>query len=439
MTHHRQKRLVLVASLTLSALLAGCLVGGLVTWRRSQEQLRDPDFLRSQLELLDPGSEGPANGPPKALIRVGTAQSKSVQPQRSIVGRLIEVQKVTIASEVTGKIVEMQVEEGTAVFTGKTLLAQIDDVWSQWALVRGQALYAATDARLRHERAELERYRKLRGKNAITDSELEAKRAIVLELQAKLAETEAAVREEQERQKRSKIYPSFDGVVVAKHAELGGHVVPGTPIVDVVSRGWVDALLMVPESVVNRIRVGGTLAIRVDPLGEEAAGTVVSVTPYGPSASRTFPVRVRLDDQGGKLKVGMSVTAAVATGPQREALVVPKDAVLVRPDGSTLWVAVRDEGRGSDVAYPLPVTLTVRLEDEYAVEPETDQGRELLGDGATVVIEGAERLVRGQEVTWEEAAPKTQNTLGRTRVQGSGSGVQEFASKRPPRVLSPEP
>ena len=103
--------------------------------------------------------------------------------------------------------------------------------------------------------------------------------------------------------------------MVAKHAELGGHVSPGTPIVDIVSRGQVDARLMVPESVINLIRVDQALPIRVDPLGEEVRGKVVSVTPYGPTASRTFPVRVRLDDQEGRLKVGMSVTAMIATGP----------------------------------------------------------------------------------------------------------------------------
>ena len=422
MTFDGQKQFVLVASLGLSALLAGCFLGGMVMWHRSQEELRDPEFLRRQLELVDPASDGPANGPPKALIRVGTAERKCVQPQRSIIGRLVEVQKVTIASEVTGKIVAMPVEEGTAVVASETLLARIDDVWSRLALARSQSQVACTDVRLRHELSELKRYQELSRGNAISESELEAKRVLVLELQANLAEAKAAVQEEQERQERSEIRASFDGVVVAKHAELGGHVVPGTPIVDIVSRGRVDALLMVPESVVNRIEVGGTLPIYVDPLDQEEAGTVVSVTPYGPSASRTFPVRVRLDDQGGRLKVGMSVTALVATGPEREALVVPKDAVLVRPDGSTLWVAVRDEDRGSDVVYPLPVTLTVRLEDEYAVEPETDQGRELLGHGATVVIEGAERLVRGQEVTWGETTPTLRKTAGRSATPSKVAG-----------------
>src|SRR4030042_1744313 len=117
---------------------------------------------------------------------------------------------------------------------------------------------------------------------------------------------------------------------------------------------------MVPESVINLIGVDQILPIRVDPLGEEVRGKVVSLTPYGPAASRTFPVRVRLDDQQGRLKVGMSVTAMIATGPEREALVVSKDAVLVRPDGSTVWVAVlRGEGEAAEV-QPVAVTIGVR-------------------------------------------------------------------------------
>ena len=48
------------------------------------------------------------------------------------------------------------------------------------------------------------------------------------------------------------------------------------------------AFLMVPESVVNLIRVGQEMRIRIDALDEQFTGTVVSITPYGPTASRTF-------------------------------------------------------------------------------------------------------------------------------------------------------
>jgi RND family efflux transporter MFP subunit len=327
---------------------------------------------------------------------VRVAERKTVQPQRPIIGRLVEVRKVTVASEVIGKILDLPVEEGTPVVAGKTVLAQIDDVWSRLALNRCKAQAASTEAKLRYEQGELDRYQQL--KDTLSQSELDSKQATVDEFQASLSVCQAAVEEETVRIERSTILAPFDGTVVAKHAELGGHVSPGDPIVDVVSRGQVDAMLMVPESVINLIRLDQELAIRVDPLEEEVLGTVVSVTPYGPSASRTFPVRVRLDDQGGRLKVGMSVTASIAVGAEREALVVSKDAVLVRPDGSTVWVALPGGEPQAGEVQPVPVTISARMPEEYAVEPETLRGRELLVAGARVVVEGAERLMPGQQV-----------------------------------------
>jgi RND family efflux transporter MFP subunit len=351
---------------------------------------------------------------------VSVAKRKTIQPQRSIVGRLTEVRKVTVASEVTGKIIEMPVEVGTPVVE-KTLLAQVDDIWPDLARRQNRARVDSTKAQLDYELLELERHQQLASENAISQSELESKQAKVTELRGTLAETEAAVEEQTERIARSRIVAPFDGTVVAKHVELGGHVSQGTPIVDIVSRGEVDALLMVPESVINLIRVDQQLQIRIDALAEQVSGTVVSVTPYGPTASRTFPVRVRLDDQDGRLKVGMSVTALIPTGPRREALVVSRDAVLVRPDGSTVWVAVPNDKQlmrtsldgqndhptarfperlatSTAEVLPVPVVISVRMPEEYAVEPETEAGRKMLKAGTSVVIEGAERLMPNQQV-----------------------------------------
>jgi RND family efflux transporter MFP subunit len=418
----RQRQRVLVASLSLTALLAGGIVGGLAVWGRSSRQLGDPEFLRAQLARVSEQEGGGPAGPPPALVRVDVVQRKTVQPQRAIVGRLVEVRKATVASEVTGKIVDMPVEEGTEVVGGETLLAQVDDVWGQLALKRSRAQVASTEAKLRYELLELDRSRELRDRNALSRSEFEAREATVAELQARLDEAKAAVEEESERVLRSAIIAPFDGTVVAKLAEVGQHVAPGTPLVEIVSRGEVDARLMVPESAVNLIHLDQLLPIRIDPLGEEARGQVVSVTPYGPMASRTFPVRVRLDDQDGRLKVGMSVTAMVGVGPPREALVVTKDAVLVRPDGSTIWVTVSDGAAAQAEVQPVPVTITARMPDEYAVEPETDPGRDLLREGTSVVIEGAERLTPGQQVRIVTLEAGLRATAGRP---GAALGRQE--------------
>jgi RND family efflux transporter MFP subunit len=397
MNESRQKWLVLLASVALTTLLAGAFGGAWIAERTSRERLQNADFLRQQLDRVDAESSGQRTGPAPALIRVSSAERKTVQPENSIIGRLIEVRKVTVASEVTGKIVEMPIEVGESVVANQTVLARVDDIWPRLAVDRMRAQAESIEAQLQYLQVELQRSEQLSERAAITDSELEARRTAVKESQARLAEAQAGLEEEGERILRSTILAPFDGVVVEKLAELGGHLSAGTPIVEIVSSGQVDARLMVPESAINRIELGQSLPILVDPLGEEFEGTVVSVTPYGPSASRTFPVRVRLDDQQGRLKIGMSVTARVAVGAPREALVVSRDAVLVRPDEATVWIT-QSCGDSEITAEPVPVTITARMRDLYAIEPETDKGREQLTEGTTVVIEGAERLTPGQPV-----------------------------------------
>ncbi len=400
MTESRQKWFALLAAVGLTALLVGVFVGAWGSWRTSQDRWADADLLQQQLERVSSQNDAAPSGPEPALIRVRVAEHKVVQPENPIIGRLVEVRRVTVASEVTGKILEMPVEIGSPVIGGQTVLARVDDIWPQLAVQRMQAQVASIDAHLSYLMVELQRSELLSERAATTDSELEERRSAVAESQARRAEAQAALEEESERISRSVILAPFDGTVVEKHAELGGHLSPGTPIVDIVSRGQVDALLMVPETVINEVYLEQPLTIVIDPLGEQAQGTVVSVTPYGPAASRTFPVRVRLDDQDGRLKVGMSVTARITIGPPREALVVPSDAVLIRPDEATVWVTLPADSTAESerLVEPVPVTITARMRDEYAVEPETDRGRQILIEGTQVVIEGAERLTPGQPV-----------------------------------------
>lgn len=393
----RQRQFLLIGSLSLTALLLGAFAGTAVVSRITRQQMQDAEFLRQRLKEVSQ-DETPKKAAAVPSVRVALAEEKTVQPQRPIVGRLVEVRKVTVPSEVSGQIIDLPVEEGAPVTGGQTVLARVDDLWRRLAAEQCRAQIASLEAQLEYESAELRRYENLIRTDAASQSDYESKRATVADLKAKVKEAETRLEEESERQKRSVIVAPFDGAVVAKQTELGAYVSPGSPIVDIVSRGQVDAQLMVPESMINFLKIDQLLTIRIDPLGDEAPGKVISITPYGPTASRTFPVRVRLDDQAGRLKSGMSVTAMIATGAKRKALVVSRDAVLVRPDDSTVWVAQAGKEGNAIEVQPVPVQITAQMSHEYAVESETGLGRTLLIPGARVVIEGAERLVPGQEV-----------------------------------------
>ncbi len=394
-----QHRLMTWIAALLTTLLFGAAMGWFGVQRYYGTRLADAGFLQERLKAVA-GDANPGESPEQApvLVRIGTAELKSVHPTRRLVGRLMEVRKVTLQSEVTGKVIAMPVDEGTAVVAGETLIAQIDDVWARLAKDQIAAEMASIRAKLTFEETELEKYKQLFTKKVATESEVEQRQAMVDQYTADIEEAHARLNEAEERIARLMIYAPFDGTVVAKRAELGQLLVPGTPVVDIISRGRIDARLMVPESCIERIRVGDSLPIHVDPLDEEFTGEVVLLVPYGPTASRTFPVRISLDDQQGRLKAGMSVSTHVATADTVDGLVVPRDAVLVRPDTATVWVAIPAAAGEPMTAQPVPVTVTAQMRHEYAVTPETVEGEAILGDGSQVIVEGAERLVPGMKV-----------------------------------------
>ena len=91
----------------------------------------------------------------------------------------------------------------------------------------------------------------------------------------------------------------------------------------------------------------------------------------------------------------MSVTAPFPAADKGSHLMVSRDAVLIKPDGAVTWVVSGDKPMK---AVPVPVGVITRQDTTFAVSPLTEEGKKLLVDGATVVIEGAERLRPGQAV-----------------------------------------
>ena len=234
---------------------------------------------------------------------------------------------------------------------------------------------------------------------AASKSTVDQKSSSVDQCKADIAQLEALLEEHRERLGRAVILAPFDGQIIEKRTELGAYVTPGSPLVDIISTGRIDAILLTPESMVRLLEVGRELSVHVDVLEKEFPGKIQTITAYGANDSRTFPVRIALDDHAGLLKVGMSVRASVPTDEKSVQIVVPKDAVLIKPDGSSVWVATPEpEKPDFATVNRVPVQVTARMRDRYAVEVNDAREGESLEPGMKVVIEGSERLVRGMTV-----------------------------------------
>ena len=352
------------------------------------------------------GAKGKDQGPRSLLVRVGAIQRKAIIPVRTLVGDLIAVHTATIPTEVAGKVIELPVDEGTRVIGGKTVLARIDDTWTNLEEAKIASQIQEKEATLSFEKDELARYEGMLKDDAVPVSEAEKERTVIKELQASLAQLNILLKEARERKSRLEIIAPFDGSVVAKHAEIGEYVSVGSPIVDIVSTGRIDARIMVPEESLPLLEVGTQLDIVVDAFDLELKGKVFSINAQGSVGSRTFPLRVELDDQQGKLLPGMGVSVFVPVMRESTELLVPRDALLTKPDSSTIWVVKpKEDGSSGEqaqqaalVTLPVPVRVLSHTRDAYAIVPERESDKDLVVPGMKVVTEGLERLIPGAAV-----------------------------------------
>ena len=401
------KQFILLSALAVTSLLIG---GGVVGWSVSQwffTKLKDPEYLAKRVSLVQKENAAEEKAVVREkLVRVAPAVREKLGSTRFFSGRLVEIQKVVLASEITGPIVSLPIEVGMKVEKDKTVIAEIDTIWTRLATEQANRRLDVSRVKLAFEKNEYNRFARLSemGKGMVSDSDLEMQKLRVEELEANIQLEEVLLEEAKKKLDRSKILAPFDGSVVAKIAEIGAYVSPGSPIAEIVSTGEIDAELQIGESFVDRLSVGDSIPIWIDPLNMETEGKIFSIVPYGPTAARSFPVRIRMGDLDGRLKVGMSVRGRIQVTDARESIVLPKDAVLDRPDGALVWIvtdAKNDDGavvEDKKAVQPVQVSIAARTEDKYAVVPLSEEGRDLLKPGIDCVIEGAERLSVGERV-----------------------------------------
>jgi RND family efflux transporter MFP subunit len=171
--------------------------------------------------------------------------------------------------------------------------------------------------------------------------------------------------------------------VLAKHTSVGEWLSPGSAVADVAMDGAVDVVVEAPQAILGFQAKGAEVELSV--AGRSLKGVITAVIPKGDVATRTFPVKVRVTNDGS-LAQGMEARVRLASGVEAKAVLVPRDAVVQAFGAYVVWLV---QG-GAAVQVPVQVQAYVGMEAAVA-----GQG---FGPGMDVVVKGNERLRPGQPV-----------------------------------------
>jgi len=309
---------------------------------------------------------------PALVVNVARVVTRELPDEVVAAGAIEAVDKVDAAFFVSGRVAEIAFEDGADVQKDQ-VLARLDPGDFREAL-------NAAEARCGEIRARHARLAKLRDLGSLTASDFD-------KIDGALHEAEAGLELARRRLADTELRAPFAGRAVRRGLAQGLVVAPGVPVITVLAPAPVWASVGVSETEARRVQPGQAAQVFLASNGDHGlAGAVETVWPLADPLSRSFTVKIRLANTDLALRPGNVVTARIATGAKRPAVLVPPAVVRRLPDGA-LFVWTVDPQRG--VAVRRIVTVG-RLQ---TAEVEIVSG---LRAGESIVLNAAPTLYEGQ-------------------------------------------
>ena len=437
--------------------------------------------------LFGPGAPAAAQMPP-ARVLVAEVQQRELAAGATFVGTVAASRTSMVGSPVEGRVVELLVEEGDDVKQNDPLArlrtrqleiqlaaAKAEFSLRSWELAelseslpeqikQAQHRVLASQALKDFTASRLKRTKTLYDRKATSEDDLQevssaadgaeqkyledtsAWKLAVATREEKLAQAQARLVAQQEEVNRLQdeidehtIRSPFDGYVTEEHTEIGQWIAKGAAVVEVVELKSVDVEVSVLESYAPRVRLGMPAQVTIGDLpGQPGAGEsrsrwwtapVSAILPKADVRSRTFPIKVRLDNPTGPggpaFKAGMSASVTLQVGTTAKVLLVPKDALVLGGRVPMVYVATpmpkqptpqggppaggpppKGSPPGGPPAGPSPDSVASAVPVELGMA--VDGLVEVRGDlkpGQRVVVEGNERLFPGRPLIVVEQQP----------------------------------
>jgi len=325
-------------------------------------------------------SQGSAQVEPRASqpegVRV-SVEKVTPRPIRDVLilpGETKPWQDVHLASNQGGLAESVEVKEGEKIKKGQ-LIVKIDVSALKAALDNAQAAFKLADELFQRRKMLFER-------KIISREELDQ------------AETDREVKLGMLRQARVQyeqgfLYSPIDGVINHLYVDPGEYLGLGQPVADIVNIDRIEIEVNVPEMDVRYLEPGQQTMVKVDAFPEQTwTGQVEFVAFKADSTTKTFKVKILVDNPGGNIRPGMIARTIFLRRLIPEAITAPLFA-LVDKSGERL-VFVEEDG----TAHARTVSIGVIEGDRVQITQGLEAGDHLIVVGQTEVEEGTKVIVQ---------------------------------------------
>lgn len=359
--------------------------------------------------------------PPATEVQFGKVKKGPITRTVTGAGKVEAATTVKISSNLSGDLTELPVKVGDTVKKGQVLAkldkrrveANVRQAQASWSAAKSEM--ATVQVEIDRLTRELERVAGLVTKGLASKAEEERANSDLASARSRLASqadraaSAAAVMEEaQNNLAKTTLFSPIDGNVIEVTREVGERVRGSDFNEDVVmtlaALHAMEVKIEVGEHEVVHLVIGQKSDIKIDAFdGQTFEGTVVEIAqkalirnPGTEQETTSFPVTVALVAKPDRVLPGMSAEVKVTAEQRDSTLIVPVQAVTVRPEKSLSDTATNVEG--NKLSAPKKGETFAKVVFVVDAEKKVHARRVKTGISSDTDIEIIEGLVEGDEI-----------------------------------------
>jgi multidrug resistance efflux pump len=174
--------------------------------------------------------------------------------------------------------------------------------------------------------------------------------------QGQLSSAEGKMKGAEAQVNYSEIHSPINGVVTDRPLYAGETAAAGAPLITVMDTSFLLAKSHVAQSVVQQMKVGDEAQIQVPGISDPVPAKVSLISPALDPGSATVEIWLKIDNKGGKFKVGTPVKTLITGKTVDKAWKIPNSAVLTAQDGSKSVMVVGSDGAAHKKAVALGIS-----------------------------------------------------------------------------------
>ena len=330
-----------------------------------------------------------ADDGPLSRVQYTLARDHHVQKRIELPGTVEAPKSSQVASEVEGLVAKLYAREGQYVKRGAPLVS-LKAEHLELELQSATAQHREAEARFALAEQNRDRSEDLFDKEILSRQQLDDARFELEAWRGRVDQLAAEIRRIELDIDRSIVRAPFAGVVASELTELGQWVSKGTPVAELLSPYELEVRVEVPERYFGDFRKGAAVRVKIESIpGYEVSGKVASIVPRASDQSRTFPMRIQVSNEEKRIGAGMLAKVSLSAGDSRQAMLVPKDALITR--GPNRFVYILDSG---ETVKMVPVKTGIGMGSWVEVQGPVDAK-------SRVITRGNERVRPGQRVLAE--------------------------------------